>query len=64
MSSMEQSLAVAIKTAAQLLEVSPSTIRRAIKSGHLKTVRIGRSVRILRGDLHDWVRSRYKSSQS
>jgi excisionase family DNA binding protein len=39
------------KDAAQILNVSPRTIRRLIASGSIGAVRIGRSVRIKRRDL-------------
>lgn len=42
------------KEAAELLSVSVDTIRRAIKSGHLKAARIGSTYRISQRDLNNY----------
>ena len=41
--------------AAELLQVSPRTLRREIKAGNLTTARIGRCVRIIDTDLAAWL---------
>lgn len=43
------------ETAAELLQISESSIRRLIESGDLRTVRIGRLVRIPTDQLIDWI---------
>lgn len=44
---------VSIESAARLMDLSESTIRRMVADGRLPTVRIGRSVRIRVHVLHD-----------
>ena len=46
-----------IDEVAELLQVSHSTVRRLIESGHLKSVRIGGQIRIRQRDLDDYVAS-------
>jgi excisionase family DNA binding protein len=45
-----------VSEAAKTARVSEWTIRREIKEGRLKARRIGRLVRILDGDLANWMR--------
>jgi excisionase family DNA binding protein len=43
--------------AAELLNIHPSTVYEMMKNGEIATVRFGRSVRIRRQDLEDFIRS-------
>lgn len=47
-----------IKELADLVRVSDSTIRRAIKSRQLRAVKIGRDFRFTPSDIEAWIRSR------
>jgi len=47
-----------IPEAARLLKVSTVYVRREIKAGELRTVRLGRSVRVARTDLDAYVEAR------
>lgn len=49
------SLAVSVKTAAAMTDLSESTIRAAIDDQHLPAYRVGRSIRILAADLEQWL---------
>ena len=52
-----------IPTVAELLDVSPSTVRRLIRDGRLEAIRIGSSVRVTEasvGHLLDAGRRRYR----
>ena len=40
---------------AQLVQISPFTLRTAVRNGHLRVVRIGKQIRIRPADLHAWV---------
>lgn len=51
------SLALSVKSAAAELEVSESTIRKAVNKQEIPAYRVGRTIRIDRGDLSDWFRS-------
>ena len=46
-----------IDEAAESARVSTSTLRRAVKAGHLRVARLGRCVRILDEDLVAYLRS-------
>lgn len=48
-------IAVAVKTAAAMTDLSESTIREAIDKGALPAYRVGRSIRIKVSDLEDWI---------
>ncbi|GAB3253309.1 hypothetical protein GCM10027425_33850 [Alteromonas gracilis] len=50
-------IAVQVKTAATLTDLSEATIRDAINKGELPAYRVGRAIRILAADLEDWLRS-------
>lgn len=54
---MTPAIAVAVKTAAAMTDVSESTIREAISKQQLPAYRVGRSIRIKVTDLEDWVAS-------
>lgn len=54
---MTASIAVAVKTAAAMTELSETTIREAIASEKLPAYRVGRSIRIRVADLEEWVKS-------
>ncbi len=41
---------------AEQLQVHPDTVRRHIKAGKLRSVHVGRNVRILKGDLDSYLR--------
>lgn len=55
---MSGQIAVAVKTAAALTDLSESTIREAIDSQSLPAHRVGRAIRIRVADLEDWISSR------
>ena len=44
-----------VEDVAQRLKVSPSTVRRLIRRGGLKTVRLGRLIRIRPADLNAYI---------
>ena len=50
-------LAVSVKTAAAMTDVSETTIRAAIDGRTLPAYRVGRAIRIEVADLEDWLRS-------
>lgn len=50
-------LSVSVRTAAQLTEISETTIRDAINKQALPAHRVGRSIRILTSDLEQWLRT-------
>lgn len=50
-------IAVSVKTAAAMVEVSESTIREAIDKKHLPAFRIGRAIRIHVTELDAWTKS-------
>ena len=50
-------LAVSIRTAAQMTDISETTIREAINKQHLPAFRVGRGIRIKVADLEQWIGS-------
>ncbi|GAB3253271.1 hypothetical protein GCM10027425_12410 [Alteromonas gracilis] len=58
--SMPHQIAVQVKTAAALTDLSEATIREAINKEELPAYRVGRAIRILAGDLEDWLRSQVR----
>lgn len=50
-------IAVSVRTAAQLTEISETTIRDAINRQSLPAYRVGRAIRIRVSDLNEWVGS-------
>lgn len=52
---MTGQIAVAVKTAAALTDLSEATIREAIDAQALPAYRVGRAIRIRVADLEDWV---------
>lgn len=54
---MTGQIAVAVKTAAALTDLSEATIREAIDGQHLPAYRVGRAIRIRVVDLEGWVAS-------
>lgn len=50
-------LSVTVRTAAQMTEISETTIRDAINKQDLPAFRVGRSIRIKVADLSAWVDS-------
>lgn len=51
---------ITIKQLAEFLQVSEITIKRAIKAGDLKALKVGRSVRIERGSVMEWLEQKTK----
>ena len=51
----DKQLLVTVGQAAKLLAVSDFTIRRAVWSGRLRSVRLGRSVRLRSDDLQQFI---------
>ena len=58
MAETENAIAVSISDAASLLSVSTFTIRRLIRDGTLRHVRVGNSIRIRRVDLDEYLDDR------
>jgi len=52
---MSPALAVSVRTAAQMTEISETTIREAINKQSLAAFRVGRTIRIQVADLQDWI---------
>lgn len=52
---MTGQIAVAVKTAAAMTDLSESTIREAINKQDLPAYRVGRAVRVLVDDLEQWL---------
>lgn len=50
-------LAVSVKTAAAMCELSESTVREAIDKGRLPAFRVGRAIRIHVTELETWTKS-------
>ena len=50
-------LAVTVRTAAQMTEISETTIRDAINKQQLAAFRVGRQIRIKVADLETWLDS-------
>lgn len=46
-----------VREAAELLRVSPITVRRHIAAGHIKAVRVGRAVRVPKATLDQLLRT-------
>ncbi len=53
-----------IQTVAERLTVSPDTVRRLIKRGKLKAIKVGKNVRILGWSLNEYVRNHSIEAQS
>lgn len=54
---MNGQIAVAVKTAAAMTDISETTLRDAINKQELPAYRVGRSIRIKVTDLEDWFTS-------
>lgn len=52
---MTGQIAVSVKTAASLTDLSETTIREAIDKQHLPAYRVGRAIRVLVADLEQWL---------
>lgn len=52
---MADRIAVSVKTAAGLTDLSETTIREAIDKQQLPAYRVGRAIRILGADLEQWL---------
>jgi excisionase family DNA binding protein len=52
---MTEQIAVSVKTAAALTDLSETTIREAIDKQVLPAYRVGRSIRIKVADLEAWI---------
>ena len=52
---MMPALAVSVRTAGQMTEISETTIREAINKQSLPAFRVGRTIRIQVTDLQDWI---------
>lgn len=50
-------LAVSVKTAAAMTDLSETTIREAIDKQELPAFRVGRAIRVLVADLETWLTS-------
>lgn len=48
-------MAVSVKSAASLTDLSESTIREAINKQELPAYRVGRTIRVLTADLEQWM---------
>lgn len=53
----EQQLAVSVRTAAGITELSETTLRDAIDRQELPAYRVGRAIRIRVRDLEEWISS-------
>lgn len=49
---------ITTKQLAEFLQVSEITIKRAIKAGDLKVLKVGRSVRIERQSIIEWLKEK------
>jgi len=49
---------ITIKQAAQVLNVSVSTVRNMLQRGELPALRVGKQIRFVREDLERWIRQR------
>lgn len=54
---MTRPIAVAVKTAAAMTDVSETTLRDAISKQQLPAYRVGRAIRVRVADLEDWLTS-------
>lgn len=52
---MNGQIALSVKSAAALTDLSESTIREAIDKQALPAYRVGRSIRVLMADLEQWL---------
>lgn len=52
---MMPALSVSVRTAAQMTEISETTIREAINKQSLPAFRVGRTIRIQATDLQGWI---------
>lgn len=52
---MNGQIAVSVKTAASLTDLSEASIREAIDTQRLPAYRVGRAIRIRTADLEDWL---------
>jgi excisionase family DNA binding protein len=52
---MSGQLAVSVKTAAAMTDLSETTIREAIDAQHLPAYRVGRAIRVTVADLEQWL---------
>lgn len=50
-------IAVSVKTASTLVDVSETTLRDAINRQQLPAYRVGRAIRVKVADLEDWLSS-------
>lgn len=55
---MTEQLAVSVKTAAAITDLSETTIREAIDAQSLPAYRVGRAIRVLTDDLREWLAGR------
>jgi excisionase family DNA binding protein len=55
---MTSPIAASVKTAADMTDLSESTIREAINKQELPAYRVGRAIRITTADLEAWLTSR------
>lgn len=51
---------ITIKQLAEFLQVSEITIKRAIKAGDLKALKVGKSVRIEKESVMEWLEQKNK----
>jgi len=56
----EQQIAVSVKTAAAITDLSEATIRVAMNKQELPAFKVGRSPRIFVDDLKDWLKGRVR----
>lgn len=55
---MNGQIALAVKTAAALTDLSEASIREAINKQELPAYRVGRAIRVTTADLEAWLTSR------
>lgn len=60
---MTTAIAVAVKTAAAMTDLSETTIREAIATNRLPAYRVGRAIRVKVTDLEDWLSSLVRVGQ-
>lgn len=51
---------ITIKQLAEFLQVSEITVKRAIKTGDLKALKVGKSVRIEKENVYEWLQQKNK----
>lgn len=49
---------ITIKQLAEFLQISEPTIHRAIKAGNLKSLKVGKSVRIEKESVMEWLKEK------